>query len=134
MISLQIPLTTVRIILHLKGVNVILKGVFHQIYNVVNVVSVCINLFLNYQCPLPNYIFEIYEHSKISHRLILMVLDVTKYLNGKLKEKTEYVVFQRSFDKDGNYENEGFIQFATKSKLCWLVCLLQTSYCCMSFL
>ena len=51
-------------------------------------------------------------------------LDVTKYLNGKLKEKTEYVVFQRSFDKDGNYENEGFIQFATKSKLCWLVCLL----------
>ena len=85
MISLQIPLTTVRIILHLKGVNVILKGVFHQIYNnVVNVVSVCINLFLNYQCPLPNYIFEIYEHSKISHRLILMVLDVTKYLNGKL--------------------------------------------------
>ena len=107
-----------------EGLNVILKGVFHQIYNVVNVVSVCINLFLNYQCPLPNYIFEIYEHSKISHRLILMVLDVTKYLNGKLKEKTEYVVFQRSFDKDGNYENEGFIQFATKSKLCWLVCLL----------
>ncbi|CAH3034081.1 unnamed protein product, partial [Porites evermanni] len=41
---------------------------------------------------------------------------VTKYLNGKLKEKTEYVVFQRSFDKDGNYENEGFIQFATKKE------------------
>ena len=48
MISLQIPLTTVGIILHLKGVNVILKGVFHQIYNVVNVVSVCANLLLNH--------------------------------------------------------------------------------------
>ena len=54
MISLQIPLTTVRIIPHLKEVNVILKGVFHQIYNVVNVViiSVCINLFL-YELLMP---------------------------------------------------------------------------------
>lgn len=40
-----------------------------------------------------------------------------KYLNGKLKENTEYAVFQRSFDQDENYENEGLIQFTTKSKL-----------------
>ncbi|XP_073259128.1 receptor-type tyrosine-protein phosphatase delta-like [Porites lutea] len=39
-----------------------------------------------------------------------------KYLNGKLKENTEYAVFQRSFDQDENYENEGLIQFTTKKE------------------
>ncbi|CAH3043649.1 unnamed protein product, partial [Porites evermanni] len=39
-----------------------------------------------------------------------------KNLNGKLKENTEYAVFQRSFDQDENYENEGFIQFTTKKE------------------
>ena len=37
-----------------------------------------------------------------------------KYLNGKLDDDTKYAVFQRSFDKDGNYEDEGFIAFTTK--------------------
>ena len=37
----------------------------------------------------------------------------TKYLNGKLKEGTDYAVFQRSFSKNGNYEDEGFIKFKT---------------------
>ena len=46
-----------------------------------------------------------------------MILADIKYLNGKLKENTEYAVFQRSFDQDENYENEGLIQFTTKSKL-----------------
>ena len=36
-----------------------------------------------------------------------------KYLNGKLDDNTKYAVFQRSFDKDDNYENEGFIIFTT---------------------
>ena len=37
-----------------------------------------------------------------------------KYQNGKLEEGTRYAVFQRSFDEDGDYENEGFITFTTK--------------------
>ena len=37
----------------------------------------------------------------------------TKYLNGKLKEGTDYAVFQRSFSENGNYEDEGFIKFKT---------------------
>ena len=37
----------------------------------------------------------------------------TKYLNGKLKEDTDYAVFQRSFSKNNNYEDEGFIRFKT---------------------
>lgn len=43
-----------------------------------------------------------------------VILAFTKYLNGKLDDNTKYVVFQRSFDNDGDYENEGFIQFTTK--------------------
>ena len=38
---------------------------------------------------------------------------IIKYLNGKLEDNTDYAVFQRSFDKDGDYENEGFIIFTT---------------------
>ena len=37
-----------------------------------------------------------------------------KYQNGKLEEGTRYAVFQRSFDADGDYENEGFTTFTTK--------------------
>ena len=37
-----------------------------------------------------------------------------KYQNGKLEEGTRYAVFQRYFDEDGDYENEGFITFTTK--------------------
>ena len=37
----------------------------------------------------------------------------TKYLNGKLKEGTDYAVFQRSFSENDNYEDEGFIKFKT---------------------
>ena len=36
------------------------------------------------------------------------------YQNGKLEEGTRYAVFQRCFDKDGDYENEGFTKFTTK--------------------
>ena len=36
------------------------------------------------------------------------------YQNGKLEEGARYAVFQRSFDKDGDYENEGFTTFTTK--------------------
>ena len=42
-------------------------------------------------------------------------LAFTKYLNGKLESNTEYAVFQRSFDEDGGYENQGFVQFTTKA-------------------
>ena len=38
---------------------------------------------------------------------------IIKYLNGKLEDNTDYAVFQRSFDKDGDYENEGFVKFTT---------------------
>ena len=34
-------------------------------------------------------------------------------MNGKLEDNTDYAVFQRSFDKGGDYENEGFINFTT---------------------
>ena len=37
----------------------------------------------------------------------------TKYLNGKLKEGTDYAVFQRSFSENDNYEDEGFVRFKT---------------------
>ena len=40
---------------------------------------------------------------------------VIEYLNGKLNDGTEYAVFQRSFAEDGDYENEGFIKFETKT-------------------
>ena len=43
-----------------------------------------------------------------------VILAFTKYLNGKLDDNTKYAVFQRSFDNNGDYENEGFIQFTTK--------------------
>lgn len=36
-------------------------------------------------------------------------------MNGKLEGDTEYAVFQRSFDEDGGYENQGFVQFTTKA-------------------
>lgn len=49
-------------------------------------------------------------------KLIFFSLAVSKYLNGKLDDNTQYAVFQRSFDKDGGYENEGFVQFTTKTK------------------
>ena len=39
---------------------------------------------------------------------------VTEYLNGGLDDNTQYAVFQRSFAKNGDYENEGFIKFKTK--------------------
>ena len=42
-----------------------------------------------------------------------LILAFTKYLNGKLDENTDYAVFQRSFDKNGDYENEGFSTFTT---------------------
>ena len=45
---------------------------------------------------------------------IFILLAPIKYLNGKLKEGTEYAVFQRSFSKNGDYyENEGFVKFKT---------------------
>ena len=44
------------------------------------------------------------------------LLAFASYLNGKLKANTRYAVFQRSFDEDGYYENEGFFQFTTKAK------------------
>ena len=47
------------------------------------------------------------------HFVFILFLAEIKYLNGKLDDDTEYAVFQRSFDKDGNYEDEGFIQFTT---------------------
>ena len=42
-------------------------------------------------------------------------LAFTKYLNGKLEGNKKYAVFQRSFDEDGGYENQGFVQFTTKA-------------------
>ena len=44
---------------------------------------------------------------------LCFTLLVEEYLNGKLDDNTKYAVFQRSFDKDDNYENEGFIVFTT---------------------
>ena len=44
---------------------------------------------------------------------LCFALLVERYLNGKLEDDTKYAVFQRSFDKDNNYENEGFIIFTT---------------------
>ena len=44
---------------------------------------------------------------------LCFTLLVEEYLNGKLDDNTKYAVFQRSFDKDNNYENEGFIIFTT---------------------
>ena len=37
----------------------------------------------------------------------------TEYLNGKLDDGVKYAVFQRSFAEDGDYENEGIIEFKT---------------------
>ena len=36
-----------------------------------------------------------------------------KFLNGKLDDGVKYVAFQRSFDKEGDYESEGFVDFET---------------------
>ena len=44
---------------------------------------------------------------------LCFTLLVEEYLNGKLDDNTKYAVFQRSFDKDNNYENEKFIIFTT---------------------
>ena len=44
---------------------------------------------------------------------LCFALLVEKFLNGELDDDTKYAVFQRSFDKDDNYENEGFIIFTT---------------------
>ena len=44
---------------------------------------------------------------------LCFTLLVEEYLNGKLDDNTKYAVFQRSFDKDNNYENEGFVIFTT---------------------
>ena len=44
---------------------------------------------------------------------LCFTLLVEEYLYGKLDDNTKYAVFQRSFDKDNNYENEGFIIFTT---------------------
>ena len=44
---------------------------------------------------------------------IFILLAPIKYLNGKLKEGTEYAVFQRSLSENGNYEDEGFVTFKT---------------------
>nr|XP_058941236.1 receptor-type tyrosine-protein phosphatase delta-like [Pocillopora verrucosa] len=38
---------------------------------------------------------------------------VEKFLNGKLDDGAKYVAFQRSFDKEGDYESEGFVDFET---------------------
>ena len=45
---------------------------------------------------------------------LLFILAITRYLNGKLDDNTDYAVFQRSFAEDGEYENEGFIAFKTE--------------------
>jgi len=47
---------------------------------------------------------------------VFLLLAFASYLNGKLKANTRYTVFQRSFDEDGYYENEGFFQSTTKAK------------------
>ena len=47
------------------------------------------------------------------HFVFILFLAEIKYLNGKLDDDTKYAVFQRSFDEDGNYEDEGFIEFTT---------------------
>ena len=47
------------------------------------------------------------------HFVFILFLAAIEYLNGKLDDGTKYAVFQRSFDKDGNYEDEGFIEFTT---------------------
>ncbi|XP_022798569.1 receptor-type tyrosine-protein phosphatase F-like, partial [Stylophora pistillata] len=39
---------------------------------------------------------------------------VVRYLNGKLNDGAEYVAFQRSFDREGVYESEGFVDFKTE--------------------
>ena len=39
---------------------------------------------------------------------------MVRYLNGKLNDGAEYVAFQRSFDRDGDYESEGFVDFKTE--------------------
>ena len=44
---------------------------------------------------------------------IFILLAPTKFLNGELKDGAEYAVFQRSFSEDGDYEDEGFIEFKT---------------------
>ena len=48
---------------------------------------------------------------------LCFTLLVGEYLNGKLNDDTKYAVFQRSFDKDYNYENEGFIVFTTNKDI-----------------
>ena len=45
---------------------------------------------------------------------IFIPLAPTKFLNGKLSDGTKYAVFQRSFSADGDYEDEGFIEFKTE--------------------
>ena len=56
-----------------------------------------------------------------------VILAFIKYLNGKLDDNTKYAVLQRSFDKDGDYENEGFIQFTTKGAFLFALLLLLTT-------
>ena len=44
-----------------------------------------------------------------------ILLAFTEYLNGELSDGTKYAVFQRSFNSYDEYENEGFIEFKTKT-------------------
>ena len=58
---------------------------------------------------------------------IFIPLAHTKYLNGELSDDTKYAVFQRSFSDDGDYEDEGFIEFKTKVDNTVLIAVLVVS-------
>ena len=45
--------------------------------------------------------------------MLILLAAPSKYLNGKLDDGTKYAVFQRSFAEDGDYENEGIVEFET---------------------
>ena len=46
--------------------------------------------------------------------MYVFLLVVERYLNGKLNDGAEYVAFQRSFDREGDYVSEGFVDFKTE--------------------
>ena len=58
---------------------------------------------------------------------IFIPLAHPKYLNGELSDDTKYAVFQRSFSEDGDYEDEGFIEFKTKVDNTVLIAVLVVS-------